>query len=269
MDCLICKSQGKRILSGKILHKYDVQYFQCSKCGLVYTEAPYWIEEAYSDSITCVDTGIMNRNITYMLITNIIVDKYFNKNATFLDYGGGYGIFTRMMRDLGYDWVWQDKYSPNLLAGGFEYEDKKKQKIELTTAFEVFEHLDNPMEDIKYMASITDSILFSTLLYDDALDFKNFDEWWYYVPQTGQHIVFYSRMTLEYIAKQFDFKYYKISDGLHMLSKRDLNSNELKRIANGKFAWIRQIVKYRVNSKRSLASKDNQKMLELYKAENK
>lgn len=265
MECLICKSRGRGIFSGRILHKYDVQYFQCEKCGLIYTESPYWIEEAYSDSITCVDTGIMSRNISYMLITNTIVDKFFDKNAKFLDYGGGYGIFTRMMRDLGYDWVWQDKFSPNLLAGGFEYRNNLSETIELATAFELFEHLDDPMKDIKYLTSISDSILFSTLIYDDDLCYKDFAEWWYYVPETGQHITFYSKKTLEYIAKQFDLKYYKINEGLHMFTKKDLRYTELNRLVNSKWAWARQIVKYRINGRRSLVSKDNEKMLKVYK----
>ena len=56
------------------------------------------------------------------------------------NYAGGYGIFTRMMRDIGFDFYWLDKYADNLLTNGFEYNKKIHKKIEAITSFESFEH---------------------------------------------------------------------------------------------------------------------------------
>jgi hypothetical protein len=41
---------------------------------------------------------------------------------------------------------------------------KKNEKVALLTAFEVFEHLDEPIKDINTMFEQSDNILFSTLL---------------------------------------------------------------------------------------------------------
>lgn len=119
MICRICGSDGKKIFESIILNKYRISYFQCPKCAAVYTEEPYWLDEAYSDAIVVGDTGIMQRNIQNSVIVNKVIKKYIG-DGTFLDTGGGYGIFVRLMRDLGYDFVWYDKYAENLLARGFE-----------------------------------------------------------------------------------------------------------------------------------------------------
>jgi hypothetical protein len=44
------------------------------------------------------------------------------------------------MRDIGFDYFWQDKYTENLFAQGFENTKIKNGQIELLTCFEAFEH---------------------------------------------------------------------------------------------------------------------------------
>ena len=262
--CPVCNKNSRKIfIGGGILKKYEIQYFQCPNCSLVYTEEPYWLDEAYSDSITCVDTGIMGRNVEMSLITNLIVAKYFNTHAKFLDYGGGYGIFTRMMRDFGYEWLWQDKFSPNLMARGFEY--LSGDVVELITAFKLFEHFVNPMQEIENLFSISKSILFSTLIYDEKDRYKKFEEWWYYVPATGQHISFYSRKTLEYIAETFHVNYYQINEGLHLFTDKKLPKHKLNGYSKRLFSKIQKVLYYKLNSRNSLAVSDMEKMSQKYK----
>lgn len=266
--CPICNSNGRKIFVGEgILKKYDIQYFQCPNCSLVYTEEPYWLEEAYSDSITCVDTGIMTRNMDMALVTNLIVSKFFNTNSKYLDYGGGYGIFTRMMRDLGYEWLWQDKFSPNLLARGFEYTNDSP--IELITAFELFEHFADPMREIENLLSISNSVLFSTLIYDKEDKYKKFDEWWYYVPATGQHISFYSSNTLKYVAERFHVNYYQINDELHLFTDKVLSERKLAGCNGTIFSKIQKELCYMVNRKKGLAFSDMKKMIQIYNGQRK
>ncbi len=47
----------------------------------------------------------------------------------FLDYAGGYGVFTRLMRDIGFDFYWHDPYTQNLFANGFEKDIKLIQNL--------------------------------------------------------------------------------------------------------------------------------------------
>ncbi len=50
-------------------------------------------------------------------------------------------MFTRLMRDYGFDFLHYDKHTQNLFARGFEFHD---EKIEAITCFECFEHFVNP-----------------------------------------------------------------------------------------------------------------------------
>lgn len=267
-SCPICDTNGKEIFTGRLLKKYDVKYYQCPKCALVYTESPYWLPEAYSDAISRYDTGVMQRNVTDMLMVNTLLELWFkNKRGVFLDYGGGYGIFTRMMRDIGYNWLWYDKYSENLVVRGYEYchyvELGKVQKIDLITAFELFEHMDQPLKELEHLLSISRNVLFSTMLYDEKFAYKELDEWWYYSVNTGQHISFYSQITLEYLAEKNKIHYYKINDALHLFTDQKISEWKLKVLKNPKLKFI-QYYYYNKNCKNGLAFAD---MNELYNRE--
>lgn len=236
MMCPVCGNPGSKIFQGKIMQKYVIDYFQCPVCAFVFTEKAFWIDEAYQDSITNIDTGIMQRNLDNTIIANAIVNKFYKHDGFFLDYGGGYGIFTRMMRDLGYNWFWMDKYSENLVARGFEW--KEQDRVELCSAFELFEHFENPMGELEHLISISKSILFSTLVYDKEYKYKKFEDWWYYVPETGQHISFYSQKTLEYMARYFCVNYYKINNGMHLFSDKKINLVKFNFLVNAPLKYI-------------------------------
>lgn len=255
MLCPICNNAGKRIFEGKIMRKYTIQYYQCPVCAFVYTERPYWLQEAYEDSITNVDTGIMQRNVDNVIIANALIKNFFDRNGTFLDYGGGYGIFTRMMRDLGYNYMWHDKYSENLVARGFEFEGCGN--VELLSAFELFEHFEKPLDEIRHLFSMSKSILFSTLIYAEDFKYKKFDDWWYYVPETGQHIGFFSRKTLEYMAGRFKVHYYKINNGLHLYSDHYINPLRFKAVARSPLKYL----DYYISRRNGLAVKDMETVL--------
>jgi hypothetical protein len=52
-----------------------------------------------------------------------------------VDCAGGYGILTRLLRDIGVDALWSDPFCQNLMALGFEHSN---EPAELVTAFEEF-----------------------------------------------------------------------------------------------------------------------------------
>ena len=140
--CKICSHESRRVHSGTILNKYNIDYFQCENCGFVQTENPYWLKESYDSAISISDTGIISRNLFFSKITMIIFSILLQRKGTFLDYGGGYGILTRLMRDYGFDFYWYDKHAVNSVARGFEGETHNK-KYHGITSFENFEHFEN------------------------------------------------------------------------------------------------------------------------------
>jgi len=226
IKCNICDSKIKVHDKAIILKKYNVTYYICINCGFIQTEYPFWIEEAYSKAIAATDTGIMSRNLQN--VSNLLFLCKFLKNPNCLDFGGGHGIFTRIMRDNGYNFYHYDKYAENLFAIGFEGILDNNNKYDLITSFEIFEHFVNPMDEIKNIIEMTDILYFSTELIPNNVPFIS--DWWYYSPSTGQHISFYTKKSLEIIAERFNFLYYTANNNIHIFYKNKLIKNKLKYI---------------------------------------
>ncbi|MDR0305567.1 MAG: class I SAM-dependent methyltransferase [Chitinispirillales bacterium] len=217
MLCKICNCESKNIFNGKILGKYETKYFHCEKCGFLFAEDPErWLEHAYKESIASMDTGIMLRNNINSRKLSILLYFFLKdkENSECLDYAGGYGIFTRLLRDVGFNFYWQDKYTKNLMANGFEGDLNKK--YEVCTCFECFEHLVLPLQEIETILKLSDTLIFSTILLPEPIPVQQ--DWWYYAPQSGQHISFYSEKTLRFIAKSFGLEYLNIF-GFHIFTE--------------------------------------------------
>ena len=160
--CRVCKSTVSKIFSSNVLKKYSVEYFQCSRCEYIQTENPYWLEEAYNSPINVSDTGMIMRNLWCRNVAATTIFFLFDYKGKFLDYGGGYGVFVRMMRAVGFDFYWQDKYTENLFAPGFEFAKPEKLTIDLLTCFEAFEHFVDPLAEFENLLSISRNILLSS-----------------------------------------------------------------------------------------------------------
>lgn len=236
MNCKICDTNLNPTFKGKILNKYTVDYYHCPNCDFIQTENPYWLDEAYEQSINSSDTGYMYRNLLYSQKLTILLYYLFGTKGKFLDYAGGYGVFVRLMRDIGFDFYWADKYTTNLLAQGFEWNENGK--YDAITLFEVFEHFVDPMSEIENLFSLTDTILFSTEMHPSPV--PNPEDWWYFGLEHGQHIALYSEKTLSQIAKHFGCNYYRIG-GLHILSKLNIPKKFLTYTRFSRFCYNKWI----------------------------
>lgn len=224
-NCKICKANSTKIFAGKILNKYIIDYFQCNICHFIQTEHPYWFTESYSSAIASTDVGLVSRNISFQNNTAWIIKNYFDFKAKFLDYAGGYGLFVRLMRDDGFDFYRQDIYCENHFANHFDVSDNNEIiNFELVTAFEVFEHLVNPIEEISKIFAFTDSVVFSTELQPHNM-MNLTDDWWYFAKETGQHVSFFTTKSLEVIAKKMSCYFYSNNRNLHIFTKNELFSN--------------------------------------------
>jgi hypothetical protein len=221
MKCRLCYNKANEKFDAKILDKHNIKYYLCPNCNLLQTEEPYWLEEAYSDSINDTDVGLLDRNIQFAEKVKVLIYYLFKRNGKFLDYAGGYGIFTRLMRDIGFDFYWNDPYTENLFAKGFEY-DSHNFNIELITTFESFEHFVNPLEEIKKITEISKNIIFSTTMVPHQIPMPN--DWWYYGLEHGQHVSLYSKRTLIFIAKKLGLNFYSGSKNLHLFTEKNINN---------------------------------------------
>jgi len=218
--CKVCGAQTIESFRATLLKKYEVAYFHCDACGLLATEPPYWLDEAYSDAISVLDTGLVNRNIEISEKLATLLYFVFGPKATYLDAAGGYGMLVRLMRDIGFNFYWDDKYCRNLMARGFE-SDQASDPFRAVTAFEVLEHLQDPLEWLKdtFDTYKTRTLIFTTEVYYGKLPPR---DWWYYAREGGQHIAFYQPKTLRQIAKRLNL-HYQFAQGFHIFSDTPLH----------------------------------------------
>jgi hypothetical protein len=177
------------------------------------------LEDAYENPIADSDIGLIGRNIELANISTLMLMTFFRSELRFIDFAGGSGMFVRMMRDRGFDFYWFDRYTTNQFAKGFE--GVEGIEYSLLTTFEFFEHMVDPLKEIEELLLFSKSILFSTHLVPPSR--PSITDWWYYSPQTGQHISLYSMGALRAIARHFGLRLYSNGRSVHMLTKRNIS----------------------------------------------
>ena len=193
--CRACGAPSADLWRGPLLD-LSVRYMECGRCGYVQTEQPYWLDRAYARSVNDSDTGILARNLTNLRVVLATQAAMGKLHGRVVDYAGGYGILTRLLRDHGVEALWSDRFSENLLARGFEHNG---ESADLITAFEAFEHFVDPGLELDKMMAIAPNILLSTSIIPDPV--PRAGEWWYYGSEHGQHIGFFKVRTLDALAK--------------------------------------------------------------------
>jgi hypothetical protein len=185
------------MFSLRILHKYDVAYLKCGECNSLQTERPYWTKEAYASSLSMLDTGAGQRNLSNLAASYSVSRVLRLKNT--VDFGGGDGLLCRLLRDYGINCFVTDKFASATYASGFTTPNFSQP--EMLLAFEVLEHFEDPRKDLRYLFnSNPQCLLLSTAVYSGQGP-----DWWYLAPDSGQHIFFYSREALSYIAKTYGY----------------------------------------------------------------
>jgi len=196
------------------------------------------MDEAYVAPIGKSDVGLLRRNLQMAAHTRRLLLSCFEPKGKFVDYGGGYGVFVRLMRDEGFDFHRYDPLCNNLFAEGFDA--TAGTSYALLTAWEVLEHLKNPLAEIERMLSFSRNWLFSTLLLANPP--KPLNDWWYYSLEGGQHISFYTVESLRIIARRFDLKLHYSNGAIHFIGDPNLNPIGIKAAFDRRFRWLQRII---------------------------
>jgi hypothetical protein len=232
-----------------VLSQYEAKFDYCQTCGFLRARNPHWLTEAYSSAIASTDTGLVIRNISVARkLASVLFGMLGERGqGRYTDMAGGYGMLTRLMRDYGFDFYWADKYCDNLMARGFEYRPDLGP-CRAVTAVEIMEHLEDPLRFVREALEQTqaNAFIFTTELFEGS---PPPPEWWYYSLETGQHIAFFQRCTLEVLAKKMGLSFAS-GGGLHIFSKHPINELSLKLYASRLSVispyWTRRVLGTRV-----------------------
>lgn len=216
--CRLCGGSTSEAFSARVLGRYDVRYFQCAQCGLLQTERPTWLSEAYASSLSMLDTAAASRNLA-MAMQTAVLSHFLLGAERGLDFAGGSGLFTRYMRDFGFDWYWSDALTQNTFARGFEC-TPSMTSFDLVTAFECFEHFVDPVKEIGEIFSLGRNVLISTDVLPEPPPAP--ERWYYYGLDHGQHIAFYSRRTLEFLARKYGRHLRSFGTSVHLFSEKPI-----------------------------------------------
>ena len=216
--CRCCAAQASQVFSASLLGNL-VNYYDCSACGYVQTETPYWLDTAYSSAINNCDTGIMIRNQANIGLVMATLRTLNKIHGNVIDYAGGYGILVRLLRDRGINALWSDPYCKNLLAVGFEHTG---ENADLVTAFEAFEHFINPIVEAEKLFATAPNLLITTELIATPAP----GQWWYYGQDHGQHIGFFRLKTLQFLAKKFNKKLVSSGQNCHLFTDKPVNMTQ-------------------------------------------
>jgi Methyltransferase domain len=227
-SCRICAAAARPIFNGTVLGR-SVEYQECDACGYVQTETPTWLDQAYGSAIGAADTGILQRNRRSARVVVRMLAMLGLLRGRVIDSAGGYGLLVRMLRDLGVDARWEDRYCENLVARGFEA--AAEDRADLLTAFEVMEHLVDPLADLKRLCARAPHVLVSTSLIPAPT--PRLEDWWYYAPSGGQHIGFFRLRTLEHLGAQLGRRVFSDGRGFHLFTSA-------ASITPLQFAWARK-----------------------------
>jgi hypothetical protein len=217
MRCRLCGGETALLFERTVLGKHRVRFHQCASCGLTQTDEPTWLGEAYADPIHPTDTGVLARNLGARRVVATFLHLSGVRDEPCLDYAGGYGIFTRLMRDVGFEYFWMDPYATNTLARGFEWTPGPAAP-RTVTAFELLEHLVRPLDEFRRIAELgADWIITSTELHPGS---KPASDWQYLSVESGQHVAFYRPDTLERLGRETGYPHVMTGPFIQLFTRK-------------------------------------------------
>jgi hypothetical protein len=199
IPCRLCDANSSYVFTLAVLDKYQVDYFQCVRCGSLETESPYWLAEAYGDDVHPQDVTYLTRNIrVYKNVMFLLRVLGVSRKATILDYGGGLGFVPRLLRESGYNAFNSDTYTKSPFAN-CEWDNSAPSFV---LAIEVFEHLPNPKVDMQAIfGSDPEYVYASTWRYQGQGP-----NWEYIAPSHGEHVFLYTDEAMRILAKSFGYE---------------------------------------------------------------
>jgi hypothetical protein len=208
----------ERFGAGTVLGDIPVVYMRCAVCRCVQLPGPDWLDAAYADAISALDVGLLERCVQLANVTTAVLGAERLRSGTYLDFAGGYGTLTRFMRDRGFDFHHHDPLCQNLFAQGWE--GSLDVGYDLVTAFEVLEHLVDPVSTLAPVAGTTDLLLLTTQVLPEPAPAPG--EWDYSAAETGQHVTLYTPAGLRALAEGLGMDVTSSGRVVHLFHRRPL-----------------------------------------------
>jgi hypothetical protein len=166
------------------------------------------------------------------------------------------------MRDRGLDFGSYDIYTRPLFVEPTEI--LESENFELVTMSEVVLHLADPIPVFEKILESTNKVMFTAVIAPDVIP----NDWWYLMPDTGQHVAIYHRKTLQALARKLGAQLTSDNRFFHVLHRDNigLKSRLIMKFRHLAFAlaWINattRLVKRGIGINNSLTPTDQAKLM--------
>lgn len=216
-NCAICSGLAHEYLEYKVLGRHDATLFRCETCGFCFIEDPHWLGETFSNSLNYIDVGAVDRCEVVLDFVEELTFSLGIENERIIDWGGGYGLMTRMARDRGLNMWTFDPYVKPLFSHPANLDEMAHSL--LICVSEVFLHLENPRQTLSDLLNYSPNVLITAVVPPNEFD----QTWWYLTPSTGQHVSFYSTKSLQKLADSLGCSLLTDKKFFHLFTKQEIN----------------------------------------------
>ena len=98
----MCSAASDFRFEALALRRHRALYYACRGCGSLFVADPSWLADVYAYKGVHIDVGQVSRSVRNWLILNELLPILgIGREAACVDFGGGEGLLTRLMRDSG------------------------------------------------------------------------------------------------------------------------------------------------------------------------
>ena len=136
--CAVCSGSTKFLFSFEVRGEHQASLRECLNCRFTYIANPHWLDESFSSELNDLDIGSVDRCLVLADFVEVLIRSMKSSKSRFLDWGGGSGLLSRIMRDRGLDFVSHDIYTRPLFVESSS--NLNSETFELITMSEVALH---------------------------------------------------------------------------------------------------------------------------------
>lgn len=250
VHCPICRAQANSAFTVCIRNGQNEPLFRCSNCSFYFFTEPDELAQSFSEELNELDLGSVARcHFVADFMTAVFPRR--RSGYTALDWGGGDGLLTRLLRERGINCLWYDPFVKPRFVGAAIYEPSSR--VDVTVVSEVFLHLTDPVSVLRLLLSQSEVVIMTAVVPPKKLT----AQWWYLMPETGQHVSFYPPPALEALATQTGSRLYTDGRFFHVFSRRKLSFTTRMLIKIRPLAYGRAYIQHCARTIRIAAGKSH------------
>lgn len=224
--CPVCDCKN----TSRVLNYQTYQLWECNVCSLQFI-SPFpteqQLDKTYQEHYFATDKqgaygyrnyANMQKQLQQEAQTKLAFLHEFVPKGVMLDVGAGTGVFITLAKKFGYD-IWANDISKfacdklaqrevRVIRGSLSKITLPKNKFDIVTAWDVFEHIPQINKTVKNIASSLKpgGILALTTPDTNSLDAKIFGHHWYGYKKIPEHLIFFNQSSINKLLEKSDLE---------------------------------------------------------------